>query len=63
MTAEGWRAEAEVRVDEHRAWLEGLPADSWLARFAGSFTYGPPETPREEMIARYIQYWQGVLRD
>ena len=57
MSAEEVRAEAEVRVDEHRAWLEEHKDSSW-ATFVGSLMYGPHDSTREAMIERYIASWR-----
>ena len=46
------RAKAEAAVDEHRAYL--ATATGQLSRLFGSFTFGPPESTRDEMVARYM---------
>lgn len=52
-TDEEMLAEAERCVDEHRTWLVEHK-DTPLGKFAGVFTYGPPETSREEMISNWL---------
>lgn len=46
------RAKAEAAVDEHRAYL--ATATGQLSRLFGSLTFGPPESTRDEMVARYM---------
>jgi hypothetical protein len=57
------RAEAEREVDEHRRELAGQP-DSPFKGFLGSFTFGPKDSSREEMIEHFLnRYWPESRRE
>jgi hypothetical protein len=56
------RVEAEREVDEHRAHLEEVRAKggkhAGLRMMFGSFVFGSPDTPREEMIEHFIECYR-----
>jgi len=62
VTDEELLREAEQEVDAHRARLAQEP-DSKFKGFLGSFTFGNPESTREEMIRRFLQGYRSALAE
>ena len=67
MSDSEFRAEAERRVDAHRADLaeirDSVGHNKEIRMIAGLLVYGPPETSREEMLRRFVEYYRPATAD
>jgi len=51
--------DVDTRIAEYQEALRNHPDRAGLFRFAGSMVYGGAEDPREEQVARGMEYYRG----